>query len=80
MLSLFRGEIVDSYDIRLFFLKGIHPTTISDSFQRAAAKASEILTSMSTPVELSDKESLLNSARTSLSSKASSFNFQVTVL
>lgn len=49
--------------------KGIHPTTISDSFQSAAAQAVQILTDMSTPVALSDRESLLKSATTSLCSK-----------
>ena len=49
--------------------KGIHPTIISESFQRAAAKSKEILTSMSIPVELSDRDSLLQSASTSLNSK-----------
>lgn len=50
-------------------LTGIHPTTISESFEKAAAKAVEILTTMATPVALSDRESLLKSAMTSLSSK-----------
>ena len=50
---------------------GIHPTTISESFQKASTKAVEILTEMSTPVALSDRESLLKSAMTSLSSKVS---------
>ncbi|KAK6541032.1 T-complex protein 1 subunit delta [Orbilia ellipsospora] len=49
--------------------KGIHPTIISESFQRAAAKAVEILTEMSIPVTLTDKPSLLQAATTSLSSK-----------
>lgn len=49
--------------------KGIHPTTISESFQRAANKCCELLRDMSTPVELSDRDSLLKSATTSLSSK-----------
>lgn len=49
--------------------KGIHPTTISESFEKAALKAVEILTDMSSPVTLSDRESLLKSATTSLSSK-----------
>jgi len=50
-------------------LVGIHPTTISDSFQTAAAKSAEILEGMSTPVELTDRESLLQSATTALNSK-----------
>ncbi|KAF7408622.1 hypothetical protein HZH66_003159 [Vespula vulgaris] len=49
--------------------KGIHPTLISDAFQKAAAKAVEILTSMSIPVDLTDKESLVKAAATSLNSK-----------
>ncbi|PUU79746.1 chaperonin Cpn60/TCP-1 family [Tuber borchii] len=49
--------------------KGIHPTVIAESFQRAAAKAVEILTEMSTPVALTDRQSLLDAASTSLSSK-----------
>ncbi|KAJ3013939.1 UNVERIFIED_CONTAM: T-complex protein 1 subunit delta [Siphonaria sp. JEL0065] len=49
--------------------KGIHPTTIAESFQRAAAKSSEYLTEMSTRLDLNDRESLLKSATTSLSSK-----------
>eukprot|EP01137_Pigoraptor_chileana_P023695 Opistho-2@90425 len=49
--------------------RGIHPTTISESFQLAVDKAVEILTRMSHPVELSDRESLLKSATTSLNSK-----------
>lgn len=49
--------------------KGIHPTTISESFQHAAEKAVEILGDMAIPVELNDRESLLKSATTALSSK-----------
>lgn len=48
---------------------GIHPTAISDAFQKCSAKAVEILTEMSTPIELSDRESLIKSASTSLNSK-----------
>eukprot|EP00049_Salpingoeca_infusionum_P017790 m.354367 g.354367 ORF g.354367 m.354367 type:complete len:532 (+) comp16992_c0_seq1:299-1894(+) len=49
--------------------KGIHPSDISKSFQTAAAKACEILDGMSTPIELTDRDSLLKSATTSLNSK-----------
>jgi T-complex protein 1 subunit delta len=48
---------------------GIHPTIIAQSFQKAAAKAVEYLTEMSTPVNLDDKENLLRAASTSLNSK-----------
>lgn len=49
--------------------KGIHPSVISDSFQRAAAAAVEILHEMSQPISLTDTASLLQAANTSLSSK-----------
>ncbi|XP_065068616.1 T-complex protein 1 subunit delta-like [Rhopilema esculentum] len=49
--------------------KGIHPTIISESFQKAAGKAMEFITEISTPVDLSDRDSLLKSATTSLNSK-----------
>ena len=60
---------IDKLKMFLFYFTGIHPTTISESFEKAAAKALEMLTAMSTPVALSDRESLLKSAMTSLSSK-----------
>lgn len=49
--------------------KGIHPTIIAESFQRAAAKAVEYLTEIATPIKLTDRESLLRAASTSLNSK-----------
>ena len=49
--------------------QGIHPTTIAQSFQKAAAKAVEFLDDISTPVDLNDRESLLRAASTSLNSK-----------
>jgi len=49
--------------------KGIHPSAISDAFQRAAQRAIDILKSMSTPVVLTDRETLLRSASTALNSK-----------
>uniref|UniRef100_A0A8C5JY08 T-complex protein 1 subunit delta n=1 Tax=Jaculus jaculus TaxID=51337 RepID=A0A8C5JY08_JACJA len=61
------GSLLDSCTKLL--QKGIHPTIISESFQKALEKGVEILTDMSRPVELSDRETLLNSATTSLNSK-----------
>ncbi|ESP02281.1 hypothetical protein LOTGIDRAFT_199820 [Lottia gigantea] len=61
------GSLLD-YSAKLLG-KGIHPTTISESFQKASAKAVEILETMVTPLQLSDRESLLKSASTSLNSK-----------
>ncbi|KAL9623192.1 MAG: hypothetical protein Q9160_002507 [Pyrenula sp. 1 TL-2023] len=49
--------------------KGIHPTIISESFQRAAAAAVQTLHNMSQPIALSDRATLLQAASTSLSSK-----------
>jgi T-complex protein 1 subunit delta len=54
---------------QLLMDKGIHPTIISEAFQKASDKAEEILIGMAIPVELTDRESLLKSAVTSLSSK-----------
>jgi T-complex protein 1 subunit delta len=48
---------------------GVHPTVISEAFQRAAAAAVEVLHGMSIPINLSDRSSLLKAASTSLSSK-----------
>jgi T-complex protein 1 subunit delta len=48
--------------------KGIHPTIIAESFLRASVKAVEYLTEISTPIDLSDKTSLLRAASTSLNS------------
>jgi T-complex protein 1 subunit delta len=61
--------------------KGIHPTVIAESFLRASAKAVEYLTEISVPIDLSDKQSLLRAATTSLSSKVglltvTNFNFR----
>ncbi|GFR45499.1 hypothetical protein Agub_g6885 [Astrephomene gubernaculifera] len=49
--------------------KGVHPTIISDSFSKAAAKACEILESIAIPVDMDDREALIRAANTSLSSK-----------
>ena len=49
--------------------KGIHPTIISESFQKAASKSVDILTGMAKPLDLSDRDKLLQAANTSLNSK-----------
>lgn len=49
--------------------KGIHPTQIAESFQRAANRAVEILLGMSHKIELSDRAALVRAASTSLNSK-----------
>lgn len=57
--------------------KGIHPTMISDAFLQAANKAKEILRGVAIPVDLSDRESLIKSAVTSLNSKVVSDNSEL---
>jgi len=59
--------------------KGIHPTIISEAFQKANKQAQDILQNMSVPLDLSDRESLLKSATTSLSSKVGFSVFPSTV-
>merc|ERR1711939_810588 len=49
--------------------KGIHPTIISEAYQRAAAAAVKVLTDMSLPISLTDRTTMLQIASTSLSSK-----------
>merc|ERR1719422_30748 len=61
------GSLLEAADRLL--KKGIHPTSISEAFQRAAVKSVEILTGMAQPVDLSDRDKLLQSANTSLNSK-----------
>lgn len=50
-------------------LKGIHPTMIAEAFKQAATKAEEILIGMSKPVNLLDRDSVLDAVNTCLSSK-----------
>ena len=49
--------------------KGIHPTMIAEAFKEAAFKASEILISVARPIDLLDRESVLDTVNTCLSSK-----------
>jgi len=49
--------------------KGIHPTKISESYGKAIDQAEKELEKIGTPVVLTDREALINAARTSLSSK-----------
>ncbi|KAL0928601.1 hypothetical protein M5K25_000504 [Dendrobium thyrsiflorum] len=48
---------------------GIHPTVISDSLYKLSVRAVDVLHSMAIPLELSDRDSLVKSAATSLNSK-----------
>lgn len=49
--------------------KGIHPTQIADAFKLSAAKAQEVLMGMSRPVDLNDRQSVLDAVDTCLCSK-----------
>lgn len=44
--------------------KGVHPTLVSEAFQLAADKACEVLKSIAIPVDLKDKDALINAAMT----------------
>jgi len=57
--------------------KGIHPQTITEAFLLASDKAEEVLTDMSIPVDLANREQLLQSATTSLNSKVVSQNAEL---
>jgi len=57
--------------------KGIHPTMIADAFKQSAAKAVEVLESVAKPVDLLDRESVLNAVNTCLSSKVVHSNADV---
>lgn len=61
------GSLLGAADRLL--MKGIHPSVIGESFQRAAAAAVQILHDMSVPISLTDTNVLLQAATTSLSSK-----------
>lgn len=44
--------------------KGVHPTLVSEAFQVACDKAIEVIKAMAIPVDLKDRESLINAAMT----------------
>lgn len=54
---------------QLLLEKGIHPTQISQGFQLALEKSLEVVEEMSIPIKLDDRDSLIQSAITSLASK-----------
>merc|ERR1712168_63184 len=49
--------------------KGIHPTTITQSFQKAGEYASQVLHDMSIPIELDNRDALIKASNVSLGSK-----------
>lgn len=61
------GALLDAAEKLL--AKGIHPTVISDGFQKAAELALRVIQDMATPVDMADNQALLHAAATSLNSK-----------
>ncbi|CAH0750219.1 unnamed protein product [Diatraea saccharalis] len=61
------GALLDAAEKLL--QKGIHPTVISDGFQKALQLSLQVVEGMSTPVDLSNEDALLKAAATSLNSK-----------
>ncbi|XP_039751123.1 T-complex protein 1 subunit delta [Pararge aegeria] len=61
------GALLDAAEKLL--QKGIHPTVISDGFQKALQMALQVVEGMSTPVDLTNEDALLKAAATSLNSK-----------
>ena len=57
--------------------KGIHPAAISDGFNVALNKAKEVLTSMGQPVDLNNRDILIQNCVTCLSSKVVSQNSDI---
>ena len=57
--------------------KGIHPAAISDGFGVALAKAKEVIEGMGTPVDLNDRDILIQNCVTCLSSKVVSQNSDI---
>lgn len=49
--------------------KGIHPQVITEAFLMAVEKAEQVLTEMSVPLDLTDRDALIRGASTSLNSK-----------
>lgn len=57
--------------------KGIHPTMIAESFKEAAAKAEEVLIAVAKPVDLNNREGVLDAVNTCLCSKVVHSNADV---
>eukprot|EP01121_Diplochlamys_sp_Union-15-3_P008307 TRINITY_DN21_c0_g1_i1.p1 TRINITY_DN21_c0_g1~~TRINITY_DN21_c0_g1_i1.p1 ORF type:complete len:559 (-),score=115.90 TRINITY_DN21_c0_g1_i1:8-1627(-) len=66
-VTVLAGSLLNA--CRKLLSKGIHPSIISDAFLKASAKAQVIAKEISTPIDLKNRESLLDSAKTSLGSK-----------
>lgn len=58
-------------------VKGIHPTMIAHAFKQAAIKADEVLVNCAKPVDLEDRNAVLDAVNTCLSSKVVHSNAEV---
>jgi len=72
---VFAGAILRSTHALL--AKGIHPTLIAEAFLEASQEAERILETVARPLKLDDRDTLINAATTSLSSKVVSTESQV---
>lgn len=66
-VTILAGAMLSAANILLN--KGINPAVIARAFHKSAAKSAEILKEVSTPIDLADRNSLLQAASTSLNSK-----------
>ncbi|UYV62340.1 CCT4 [Cordylochernes scorpioides] len=66
-VAVIAGSMLDA--AHKLLSRGIHPTTISEGFQAAAAKGVEILESISQPISLTDRETITKIAHIALNSK-----------
>lgn len=57
------------HSCQLLLEKGVHPSVISDAFKVAMEKAVDVLDDMAQELDLTDTESLVKAASTSLASK-----------
>ena len=57
--------------------RGLHPSSISESFQRAAKMSEDVLKTMSVPIDINNRDLLIKTAITSLNSKVVSQNSQL---
>lgn len=44
--------------------RGVHPTVVADSFNKAALRACEVLESIAIPVDLADRQQLITASTT----------------
>ncbi|CAK9296906.1 unnamed protein product [Gordionus sp. m RMFG-2023] len=63
------GSLLEAAGNKLLDKADLHPTLVSEAFGRASIQACKILESMSIPVKMSDRQTLIKCASTALNSK-----------